>query len=259
MSDQQAWCSEELSALVGVIDLLDGVAVHAIAGQRTDYRPVPFCNGDPHKLLDHYLARDVNSIYIADLSAIQRQSPSWEQLHSLVGHPELDCVWLDIGWRGSESAQTIEFITQLADHFPAIQFIAASESCQEIESLRQLASCAGSARTWLGLDFREGKLLGCESSERIWIEAATNLNVAGFVILDLASVGTGHGPTTSSICRRVRQRSPSLRILSGGGIRHSTDAKGLLSAGCEKILVATALQSWQPPDSPGNLPIQSCD
>ncbi|MDG2220616.1 MAG: HisA/HisF-related TIM barrel protein [Rubripirellula sp.] len=242
MSEQRAWSGKELAALVGVIDLLDGSAVHAIAGQRSSYRPVLFCDGDPHQLLDHYLSHDVKSVYIADLSAIQHRTPNWKLLRSLVSHPELDCVWLDIGWRGTESDQAIDTIRQLVDLFPTLQFIAASESCEKVGSLRQLANYAGATRTWLGLDYRDGKLLGCESKERTWIDTATELNAAGFVILDLAAVGTRDGSTTKSICRRVRQRSPSLKILSGGGVRHAEDSQRLHAAGCDKILVATALQ-----------------
>ena len=57
--------------IVGVIDLLDGQAVHAIAGNRNQYQPIAFCNGDPLALVAYYRTFGLSALYVADLDAIE--------------------------------------------------------------------------------------------------------------------------------------------------------------------------------------------
>jgi phosphoribosylformimino-5-aminoimidazole carboxamide ribotide isomerase len=49
------------------------------------------------------------------------------------------------------------------------------------------------------------------------------------------------GLGTLDLCRRLRAARPSLELISGGGVRSHDDLRLLSSAGCDWVLVASAL------------------
>src|SRR5689334_11459495 len=78
--------------IIGVLDLLAGQAVHAVAGRRERYQPVrPIegafsTSGDSRALARFYIDRlGVDALYVADLDAIQAGPPQIELLSSLCG------------------------------------------------------------------------------------------------------------------------------------------------------------------------------
>lgn len=236
------WTADDLAAVVGVIDLQSGVAVHAVAGQRARYAPVHIGDGNPLRLVEHYVSLGVTSLYVADLSAIEKQQPCFEQVEQIAASVG-GSVWLDFGWTGEESERTLRWIARLTQTYPALQFIAATESARGLETPGELAALVGPDRTWLGMDYRNGELLGVQSDEQRWLDEARVRRFAGVVPLDLAAVGTGSGPATELICRRIRVATPQLRMVSGGGVATAADARRLREAGCERVLVASALLS----------------
>ena len=60
------------------------------------------------------------------------------------------------------------------------------------------------------------------------------------IVIDLARVGTGAGLDLGLIAR-VREATPALTLLAGGGVRGPDDILRLADAGCDGALVATAL------------------
>ena len=95
-------------------------------------------------------------------------------------------------------------------------------------------------RLLLGLDFADGKLQGLLGLQD-WIELATRYEFAGAVVIDLASVGGGNGPTMQATCQMIKSMLPNWTLFSGGGIRDHDDVRSLIDAGCDRCLVATAL------------------
>ena len=84
--------------IVGVIDLMGGVVVRAVAGRREAYRPIvsPLCPGcDPLEVAQALLDLGVRELYIADLDAIAGAEPAWDILASLrtLAVP----LWVDAG------------------------------------------------------------------------------------------------------------------------------------------------------------------
>ncbi|MFK8114015.1 MAG: HisA/HisF-related TIM barrel protein [Rubripirellula sp.] len=224
--------------LVGVVDLQNGQAVHAIAGNRSHYQPVAFCDGDPQKLVDHYRRVGVGGIYLADLDGLSGGSTQSDVIESICERVERLPVLVDTGWSPSLNASAI---ADLADRFCKTRWIAATESLTSIESLREFAKLVGPQRTLLGLDFRDGELVSQGVGSDEWLSAACDLSLDGVLVLDVADVGTGRGPSTAKICHEIRRAMPELRIVSGGGVRDSDDVRALLDAGCESCLAATAL------------------
>jgi phosphoribosylformimino-5-aminoimidazole carboxamide ribotide isomerase len=233
-----------IDALVGVIDLQNGIAVHAIAGQRSQYTAVAIspCAGDPIGLADQYRSRGLSRLYIADLDALQACGHQFDLIGEIVsrgvGWQE---VHVDIGWTGDETQAQRRAVGRLLERFPTLRIIAATESARALDSLRELTQMVPASRLALGLDYRAGQLLGSAADEQTWLEVAAELNITSVVALDLGAVGRQQGVTTEEICRRVKQRLPAASLLSGGGIRSAADAQQLIEAGCSGCLVATAL------------------
>lgn len=256
----QEWPIENI---VGVVDLLDGKAVHAIAGDRANYQPVAFCVGDPIALAQHYRRRGVQSLYVADLDAISGRPLQVDLLRRLGALFDGEMI-VDPGWRGPESHATLKSICNLLDAGVCSGVIASTESVSSPEELARLTERVSVDKVWLGLDYRAGdlivspKLRACSASDHmhsvsdnqhrplnevdVWITESQRLGVNRVVVLDLAMVGRGQGPVTGEICRGLKEKNSAMTIWSGGGIRDANDAIGLIRSGCNGCLVATALQ-----------------
>lgn len=230
-----------VARIVGVIDLLDGTAVHAIAGDRDRYLAIEFCGGDPIALVDHYRDLGVTAIYVADLDSIQHGRLQFSTIESICRAACPRETVLDIGWTGHETQAARDAIANLAETYSGTLWVAATESCRSPDALNQLAELVTPQRVLLGIDYRDGCFIACDADEDQWVRKAIESGCHGAVLLDLASVGTAAGPATADACKRIRQRAPSLEILSGGGIRSAGDVRQLIGSGCDRCLIATAL------------------
>lgn len=265
------------SELVGVIDLAGGKAVQAIAGEREKYQPVQSCGGDPVTLVQQYRELGIRSFYIADLDAICGQPLQLTVLDEIASEVDHD-VLVDLGWSGAESASVVDAVSELIEAHSCLRIIAATETAHSPMALDRLAACIEVTRICLGLDFREGQLIVsqtlkdyhldrhslspvdfkdsttgvgkgsngwlaefCTKPSR-WVDHAVALDLHRVVILDIAAVGKQVGTVTGEVCCSIRQAYPKLTIWSGGGIRNASDANQLIRQGCDRCLIATALQ-----------------
>ncbi len=122
------------------------------------------------------------------------------------------------------------------------------ESLTSIKDLDLLLDAIGEDRAVFSLDLKVGRpitsLLQWADSEPAKI--ANDVVQAGFkrlIVLDLAQVGIGQGPTVCELCRQLRHSHPSLHITSGGGVRGKSDLIKLADSGCDAALVASALHN----------------
>lgn len=227
-----------------MIDLKNGLAVHAVAGRRRQYAPISILPtaGDSIGLALRYRSLGLRRLYIADLDAIESREQQFKTIAEILScGAGFQDVYLDIGWTGDEDAAACAAVSSLANDFSSLRIVAATESASSLESARTLSRLVPARRMILGLDYRGGQLISDVADEPTWLKVAAQLNVAGVLVLDLQSVGTSQGVVTSEICRRVKQTVPNASIFSGGGIRNAQDVTQLLEAGCVGCLVATAL------------------
>lgn len=240
--------------LIGVVDLRGGVAVHAVAGNRSRYQNVLIPNtghsGDPLALIDHYRSRGLQKFYFADLDALTGKKVQFTALSDLICHCGAETqVMIDVGFRGDESSAEVASLRKLADLNPLVSLIVASESVASRNWHGVVTEIVPGGRVVLSLDYRDGVWLSDVISEREFLsfESQAALRFGGAIVLDIARVGTGHGVTTADKCRElihVTGAQPQLQIdswISGGGIRTPADVRSLLAAGCQQCLVATAL------------------
>lgn len=232
---------EVVGDLIGVIDLKQGQAVHAKAGERSKYQPVRFGAddsnyGDAFALARHYHQLGLRRLYIADLDSIQRRPPQSELLSQMAAEfASWDEVLVDVGWRDG-----LGLPTPVLDA-PNVSIIAATESAQSTDALQQLVSIVSPERTLVSFDYRNGEFVSQSGTQAEWFELANRLNIQRCVVLDVASVGTGDCSSNVAVCRVVKESLPSIHIYSGGGIRCREDLQRLSKAGCDRFLVATGL------------------
>lgn len=221
--------------LVGVIDLKDGAAVHAVAGARSEYQPVQRTAGDAVALADLYWSLGLKRLYVADLNGITRGQLQSELLDDLVVARPWNEFLVDCG-STEDSLSWPE--GQTSD---ACAMIVATEAAESVDRLQECADRVGHERMALGLDYRKGHFVSSQGDEQSWIQAARSIGISRAVVLDVSSVGTRNCSAAIDCCRRIQSLGPTLDIYSGGGIQDRNDVAALRAAGCHRFLVATAI------------------
>jgi len=229
--------------IIPVIDLLNGQAVHAIKGERKQYKPVKsvLCNSSEPLIVADAFHTQLGSceIYVADLDAIQSsgQIDHKEILLGLVRMGKMS-IMLDAG------ISTVENARKWLD--AGVQkIVIGSETLPTWNSIRAIPEGLDRNRLVFSLDLRAGKIL---SSCPVWssmepLEAMEHLDSAGWkevILLDLARVGSGEGLNTALI-KEIRLNFPEIHLLAGGGIATIDELLQLKSLGIAGVLLATAL------------------
>jgi phosphoribosylformimino-5-aminoimidazole carboxamide ribotide isomerase len=193
--------------------------------------------------------------YLADLDAISGAEPHWKMYQELA-----DCgvrLLIDAGITGPQRARQM---SQFARHHPWLTGIVVGlESIASPESLSEACQEVGAPTAIFSLDLKHGQPITCVEPWRAWnplriAAAAIESGYSRMIVLDLASVGTGHGPTTTAWCRELRTAHAGLEIISGGGVRSAADVQRMLDAGCDRVLVASALHNGSLTIEPGAEP-----
>ncbi len=229
--------------ILPVLDLLNGVVVRGVGGRRDEYRPVESVLTNSSQPLD--VARafrerlGLTTLYVADLDGILHQRPNVEVFRELTADGfEL---WIDAGLR---SLADVSRFLQAG----ATKVIVGLETLSDTRLLTTMIGEFGSERIVFSLDLKAGKpMLG----EAHWPDttplgiarAALGFGVTQMIVLDLASVGEQRGPSTLNLCHSIRQFAPSIRLITGGGVRNAADLEPLSAAGIDGVLLATALHN----------------
>lgn len=226
--------------VIPVIDVLNGVVVHAVRGERDRYRPVNsiLCgSSNPLDVALTFRSLGFRELYVADLDAIMGGHPSLSLPEQLA--------------RTGLATMVDAGITNLADARALLatgtsRVVIGTETLTEPNFLKEAVDSFGGERIRLSLDMRNRRLL-TRSSKLEELEPASaaglfrNMGVTSFIALDLARVGSLQGPDTHLLETLVRTIPGE--ILVGGGIRNSDDLRELQSLGVQGALIATSLHS----------------
>jgi phosphoribosylformimino-5-aminoimidazole carboxamide ribotide isomerase len=223
--------------------LKDHLVVRGVGGRREEYRPIGPSSAAPAAVAGMWRTSfGFDRVYVADLDAIAGRAPDWPSLDQIAATGLKMLLDAGIG----DAARAEQFLRN-ASLQPCIDaLIVGLESVAGPEALRDLLQRIGPRRAMFSLDLKEGQPL---TSSQAWrqlsvLKIADCAMTAGFrrlLILDLACVGSGRGPGLVDACRAVRATHPDVEIVSGGGVRDVGDVNLLLSAGCDAVLVASAL------------------
>jgi phosphoribosylformimino-5-aminoimidazole carboxamide ribotide isomerase len=212
--------------LIPVLDLKDGVVVHAQRGQRDCYQPIhsPLCrSADVYDVIDAFLqlaAFDV--MYVADLNAITQQADNQALIYEVLQRYPMITFWLDAGYQSPDLA-----FANVSNYRPVL----GSECC----SSEQLIA---TKHALLSLDFSahdeplgEARLF---SDSTLWSEQV--------IIMTLARVGSNTGVDNEKL-RCYQQRYPQTDFIAAGGVRNIADMQQLQAIGINSVLVASALHT----------------
>jgi HisA/HisF family protein len=220
--------------IVPVIDLKDGVVVHARRGQRDEYAPIrsPLVEGCEPIAVARALcaAARASTLYVADLDAIAGATADVQTLAALSAVAEL---WVDAGAITPERAGAL----------------AAAGVSRNVVGTESLGSATlddmDTPPLVLSVDLRDGGLIsprpdlaGHDAAAAAPLAIA--LGVRELLVIDLARVGSGSGPPLEAVAQLVAA-VPGAAIYAGGGVRHDDDLRALEAAGAAGALVATAL------------------
>jgi phosphoribosylformimino-5-aminoimidazole carboxamide ribotide isomerase len=237
--------------IVPVLDLKGGLVVRGIAGRRDQYRPIEsrLCDGsavgDVARALNW--AFDFDTCYLADLDAIAGGEPNWT-LYDAVFDAGLR-IWLDAGTGTPPAAARVaEYLANQngACRNGAGRVVVGLESLADGAALGAIVDAVGVEQLVFSLDLKNGAPLTASPAWRGRDPAeiadfAVSLGVQSLIVLDLAGVGVGQGVPTLDFCRRLRAAYPELEITTGGGVRNLADLTALREAGCDAVLVSSAL------------------
>jgi phosphoribosylformimino-5-aminoimidazole carboxamide ribotide isomerase len=225
--------------VVGVIDLKDGVAVHAVRGERERYRPVSSVlvadGGDPLALARALRSElGLDELYVADLDAITGAGGNDAIIGALAREMR---VMVDAGVSEPERARAL---LDLGVH----RVIVGTETLpgpDALDALLRLRSVV------LSVDLRDGALLSPDPglAGLPALDAVGRLHrpeVREAIVLDLARVGSGAGLDIELIAE-LHAAFPDVEFLAGGGVRNAADLRALAAAGAAGALVATALHT----------------
>ena len=223
--------------LIGVIDLLDGRAVHARRGERERYAPI--AGGDAAALASRYVREfGLHEVYVADLDAILGRDAQ-EPVVAAVCASGVQ-VWLDAGVTSADQARH-------AHALGVTHVVIGLETLASFEALDVICGALGGDCVAFSLDLRDGQPIGTAAADQRPQQIASRAAAAGvssIILVDLARVGSESGPDLETVAR-VRDAVHEQLLIAGGGVRGVDDLARLAEAGCDGALVATALHTGQ--------------
>ena len=221
--------------IIPVIDLKNGIVVHAKRGERQNYQPIKSAltsSAAPADIIDVLLELyPFEQIYIADIDAIQGNGSHYDLVEMLSAQFSNTTFWLDCG---------IQQMNHRALHADNIRPVVGSENMHHLISYKAV-SYACASRHVLSLDFSNDMQLGTKElfeTARYWPDDT--------ICMSLTHVGSEQGVDLNKLNGlmqlNAQRKSPS-RLYAAGGIRNVQDCLELKQMGIAGALVATALHN----------------
>jgi phosphoribosylformimino-5-aminoimidazole carboxamide ribotide isomerase len=217
--------------VIPVVDIRNGLAVRARAGDRANYRPLasPLVKSpQPVEAVRGLLGlHPFRALYVADLDAIERGAANAEAVAAMAAAAPGTEIWLDAGFATEAAAVA-------ALGIGAGRVVIGSES-QRVEDPGLARRLADAGRpVALSLDFRDGFVGPPALAEdpALWPGV--------LIVMTLARVGSAAGPDLDRL-RSIRERAGERRVYAAGGVRGAEDLEALAAAGMAGVLVASAL------------------
>jgi len=217
--------------IIPVIDLKDGLVVHAKQGQRDDYRPIHTALCQSSALLEVLQAflslAEFDTFYVADLNAITGTGNHCVQLLSIMAQFPTITFWVDAG-RLAELT-----MTELPKNWLPVL---GSESFNN-QNLTELDAL--NKNFILSLDFLKDRMLGADAlfnDTKQWPKTV--------IVMTLDRVGSLQGPNLKKLAGYAT-KYPDKSFVAAGSVRDMADLAALQNSGINHALIASALHSGQ--------------
>jgi phosphoribosylformimino-5-aminoimidazole carboxamide ribotide isomerase len=227
--------------VIPVIDILNGVVVHAVRGKRKEYQPLQsiLCkSADPLEVAKTFRNIGFSELYIADLDAIIDCSMNFQTLTQIAKETGLK-LNVDAG------VTSIERANQLLDSGVS-KLIIGTETLQQKSFVGEAVSLFGSNRVVLSLDLKGDKVLvkigfdGCRDSICL-LRQFIEMGVSQVIVLDLERVGSNEGVNIDFLKKVIAD--VGVEVYVGGGVRDINDLVELRNLGVSGALIATGLHT----------------
>ena len=225
--------------IIPVIDVLGGIAVHAVRGRRKEYQPLKsiLCaSADPVDVAGSLKALGFGKLYVADLDAITGGQPDFSLFKRIADETGLDLM-VDAGITSLEKAKEV-----LKSHVS--QVIIGTETLPSSSFVAEAVESFGSEKIIVSLDLMGDRILsgfelGRLAEPMTFLRELEEQGVSQIIVLDLAKVGSGEGVNTALLGEVLG--NIKAKVLIGGGVRDVKDLVELKNLGVFGVLVATAL------------------
>ena len=215
--------------IIPVIDLKDGVVVHARQGNREHYQPIntALCkSADIYHVIQAFLGiYDFDTLYIADLNAITHQGDHDHLISEVLARFPNITFWIDKGYQ-----QYADSLIHPQNYLPVL-----GSECYRDDNISEIKAFENDFI--LSLDYSKSGALGAES-----LFSNTSYWPDNIIVMTLERVGSDLGPDLNKLKAFCRQY-PNKNFIAAGGIRNNQDLIALSDIGIHQALVASALHS----------------
>jgi phosphoribosylformimino-5-aminoimidazole carboxamide ribotide isomerase len=227
--------------IIPVIDVLNGVAVHGVRGERERYQPLRsiLCkSADPLDIALTFESLGFTDLYLADLDAILGKSANFNVYKQIMNETSLNLM-VDAGISDVGKAEEV-LNTKVS------KIVVGSETLEGLDFLDQAIKSFGEDRIIVSIDLKKGKVMSV--SETIssldavsFSQKLGKIGVNQIIILDLDRVGTEQGISLALIKNILNK--DGVEVLVGGGLRSLRELEELRDLGVSGALVATILHN----------------
>jgi phosphoribosylformimino-5-aminoimidazole carboxamide ribotide isomerase len=227
--------------VIPVIDVLNGIVVHAVRGIRKDYQPIQSVltkSVEPLEVARSLKDIGFSDLYVADLDAIIDCSMNFPFIKNITDEIDLKLM-VDAG------VTSIERAKKLLDS-GASKLIIGTETLQSKDFVAQAVDIFGSGHVVVSLDLKGDKILvklgfdGCIDPMCL-LRQFKDMGVSQVIVLDLLRVGSGEGVNIDFLKKVIME--VGVEVYVGGGVRDINDLVELKNLGVSGALMATALHT----------------
>ncbi|MHA1999038.1 MAG: HisA/HisF-related TIM barrel protein [Promethearchaeota archaeon] len=226
--------------LIPVMDIKEGLAVHAVKGLRNAYKPVAcdWCSdGNINELIAGYRDEfNLQDLYIADLDSILLDTMD-ASMYKMIRDAVKGHIMIDAGITTFEKFQEL-------DGYRFDEIILGTESIRDLHIFDRIIE-ENKVKTIISLDFRDGALVTPIKSLRDApvhdaIATLEDMKPDAFIFLELSRVGSKTGINHLAVDVLEKIQTP---LLLGGGIKDMGQVLASRARGFAGVLIATALQA----------------
>jgi phosphoribosylformimino-5-aminoimidazole carboxamide ribotide isomerase len=226
--------------IIPVLDILNSEAVHAVRGERSNYKPLIsklIKSTNPYEIIQHLNSMySIKNFYIADLDSIIKNNPNLDLLLKILNIPEIDII-IDPGIKVSKD---VLFFSK----FNIQKIIIGLETIHSFEVIRESVKLLGVEKIIISIDMYKGKILSKTESlkHQTPLEIIKKLELLGvkdLILLDLFRVGQKIGGIPQKYLDIQNSFNGNLYI--GGGVKDFQDVMSYKQHNFSGLLIATAL------------------
>ena len=226
--------------VIPVLDLLDGLVVHAVKGERENYKPLEsylFDKPDPNLVIHNlYNKYKFDEVYVADLNSIMNRNPNYEIILKFIEKPYMSFL-LDLGIKNFEDVLKFSSLG-------IRNLILGLETLENKETILKAIQLDLFKKIYVSVDMYSEKIITRikeyqKASTLQVIKNLSDLGVSNIILLDLKRVGSKEGgiPALYKEIRKIFQGE----IIIGGGIKDLNDIFEYHHFGFSGVLIGTAL------------------